>query len=96
MRNGRIARHDNGSRVTDDELFADDPELEQETRRLRAQPRRIAAPEQHGVRTKMSATSGRTRACPLQSELDQHKRVVECMKEHRGSRPGQLIAVFAK
>jgi hypothetical protein len=31
MRNGRIARHDNGSRVTDDELFADDPELEQET-----------------------------------------------------------------
>ncbi len=30
MRNGRIARHDNGSRVTD-ELFADDPELEQET-----------------------------------------------------------------
>jgi hypothetical protein len=28
--NGRIARHDNGSRVTDDALFADDPELEQE------------------------------------------------------------------
>ena len=31
MRNGRIARHDNGSRVADDELSADDPELEQET-----------------------------------------------------------------
>ena len=31
MSNGRIARHDNGRRVTDDELFADDPELEQET-----------------------------------------------------------------
>ena len=43
----------------------------------------------------MSATSGRTRASPLQSELDQHKRVVECMKEHRGRRPGQLMAVFA-
>jgi hypothetical protein len=28
--NGRIARHDNGNRVTDDELCADDPELEQE------------------------------------------------------------------
>ena len=27
MSNGRIARHNNGSRVTDDELFADDPEL---------------------------------------------------------------------
>jgi hypothetical protein len=27
MSNGRIAWHDNGSRVTDDELFADDPEL---------------------------------------------------------------------
>ena len=95
MRNGRITRHDNGSGVTDDELFADDPRAGAGDRRLWAPPRRIAAPEQHGVRTKMSATSGRTRASPLQSELDQHKRVVECMKEHRGRRPGQLMAVFA-
>jgi hypothetical protein len=43
----------------------------------------------------MSAPSGRTRASPLRSELDQHKRVVECMNEHRRRRPGQLMAVFA-
>jgi hypothetical protein len=43
----------------------------------------------------MSVTSGRMRASPLQSELDEHKRVVECTKEHRGRRSGQLTALFA-
>jgi hypothetical protein len=91
--NGRIARHDNGRRVTDDELFTDDPKLEQDIDDYEPKPRCITGPEQHGVRAKMSATSGRVRVPPLQSELDEHKRVVECTKERR--RPGQLTAVFA-